>query len=204
MWSWHELWRQQAIAARANVDALFTWLAERNSVYGLGKSHAEVYAASEALAAKLRVKPITHPISSARSTGASTPRTSARTWTARVRPWRGRAAIRWSSPLTCSQRTWPRRTRASSTSRSTAPPGRRITCRAGWKARRGWSTSAWPMSSPIPTAFRRSGSHSPTWPRGTRSSSRVRWRASVSLTPQGTVAAGEVFTTRSSRRRTGG
>ncbi|WP_235039238.1 alpha/beta fold hydrolase [Kibdelosporangium aridum] len=64
-WSWHELWRQQAIAARANVDALFTWLAERNSVYGLGKSHAEVYASSEALAAKLRAKPITDPTTGA-------------------------------------------------------------------------------------------------------------------------------------------
>ncbi|MFC5110940.1 alpha/beta fold hydrolase [Kibdelosporangium philippinense] len=58
---WRGTWRSQAVAARANVDALFTWLGERNSVYGLGKSHAEVYASSRALAAKLIEKPIINP-----------------------------------------------------------------------------------------------------------------------------------------------
>lgn len=60
-WVWRDVWRQQAVAARANVDELFTWLGERNSVYGLGKSHDEVHATSEALAAKLGTAPITDP-----------------------------------------------------------------------------------------------------------------------------------------------
>ncbi|MBA8926417.1 pimeloyl-ACP methyl ester carboxylesterase [Kutzneria viridogrisea] len=60
-WIWREQFKEQAVAMRANVDAFYKWLGERNSVYGLGKSQAEVFATTEALAAKLADKPITNP-----------------------------------------------------------------------------------------------------------------------------------------------
>ncbi|SMC94005.1 alpha/beta fold hydrolase [Kibdelosporangium aridum] len=60
-WLWREQFRQQSMAIRANVDEFYKWLGERDSVYGLGKSQAEVFATTEALAAKLATKPVTHP-----------------------------------------------------------------------------------------------------------------------------------------------
>ncbi|WP_025358128.1 alpha/beta fold hydrolase [Kutzneria albida] len=60
-WIWREQSKEQAVATRANVDALYTWLGERNSVYGLGKSHDEVFATTEALVAKLTAKPVVDP-----------------------------------------------------------------------------------------------------------------------------------------------
>ncbi|NRN63783.1 Pimeloyl-ACP methyl ester carboxylesterase [Kibdelosporangium sp. 4NS15] len=60
-WIWREQFKQQAVAMRENVDAFYTWVGERNSVYGLGKSYAEVFATTEALAAKLATKPINDP-----------------------------------------------------------------------------------------------------------------------------------------------
>lgn len=60
-WIWRETFRQQAVAARANIDIYDTWLGERNFVYGLDKSQAEVFASTEALTAKLNKAPINDP-----------------------------------------------------------------------------------------------------------------------------------------------
>ncbi|WP_211225458.1 alpha/beta fold hydrolase [Amycolatopsis nigrescens] len=60
-WIWREQFKQQALAHRSNVDLLVGWLGERDGTYGLGKSAGEVFANSEALAAKLAVRPVTDP-----------------------------------------------------------------------------------------------------------------------------------------------
>ncbi|ONI73499.1 alpha/beta hydrolase [Actinosynnema sp. ALI-1.44] len=61
-WIWREQFKQQAVAMRQNTEAMFKWIGERNSVYGLGTSQAEVFATTEALAAKLATKPIEDPL----------------------------------------------------------------------------------------------------------------------------------------------
>ncbi|WP_225954405.1 alpha/beta fold hydrolase [Kibdelosporangium phytohabitans] len=61
-WIWREQFKQQAVAMKQNTEAMFGWIGERDSVYGLGKSQAEVFATTEALAAKLATKPIEDPM----------------------------------------------------------------------------------------------------------------------------------------------
>nr|CEL21911.1 probable exported protease [Kibdelosporangium sp. MJ126-NF4]CTQ92691.1 probable exported protease [EC:3.4.-.-] [Kibdelosporangium sp. MJ126-NF4] len=57
-WLWREQGKQQSVAARFNVDEWAAWVAQRDAIYHLGKTQAEVLATTEALAAKLATKPV--------------------------------------------------------------------------------------------------------------------------------------------------
>jgi pimeloyl-ACP methyl ester carboxylesterase len=60
-WIWREQFKEQAVAIRADVDKAFAWIAQRNGTYGLGSSHDEVLANSEAVAAKLAGRAVRLP-----------------------------------------------------------------------------------------------------------------------------------------------
>ncbi|TDC28580.1 alpha/beta fold hydrolase [Kribbella albertanoniae] len=61
-WLYYEQAKQVSVAARENFDALASWMAERDSVYHLGKTLAEVTANLTATRAKLAVRPVPWPI----------------------------------------------------------------------------------------------------------------------------------------------
>ena len=58
---WRDSFAADAVATRANVDEWAEWVGQRSATFGLGSSGAEVFATSEALAARLAEHPITLP-----------------------------------------------------------------------------------------------------------------------------------------------
>ncbi|WP_328991177.1 alpha/beta hydrolase [Kribbella sp. NBC_01245] len=60
-WFYYEASKQQAVAARENVDAWAGWLAQRDSRYHFGKTAAEVRATLDAVRARLAKKPVPWP-----------------------------------------------------------------------------------------------------------------------------------------------
>jgi pimeloyl-ACP methyl ester carboxylesterase len=57
-WLWREQQLQVGVAAKQNVDAWATWVAQRNKTYGLGTSLAQVTTNLDALGVKLAAKPV--------------------------------------------------------------------------------------------------------------------------------------------------
>jgi pimeloyl-ACP methyl ester carboxylesterase len=60
-WLWYEQVKQQAVAQRFNVEQWADWAGERDNTYHLGTTRGEVLATTEALAARLAIKPVTLP-----------------------------------------------------------------------------------------------------------------------------------------------
>ncbi|MFC0627950.1 alpha/beta fold hydrolase [Kribbella deserti] len=60
-WFYYEASKQQAVAARENVDAWAGWVAQRHSRYGFGKTAAEVKTTMDTLRAKLAKNPVPWP-----------------------------------------------------------------------------------------------------------------------------------------------
>ncbi|WP_216216344.1 alpha/beta fold hydrolase [Amycolatopsis aidingensis] len=60
-WLYYEQSKQQAVAARENVDAWAAWVAERNDTYHLGESAQQVRAHLETLRERLAATPVPWP-----------------------------------------------------------------------------------------------------------------------------------------------
>lgn len=66
-WLYYEQAKQVSVSAKENFDALAAWMAQRDSVYHLGKTLAEVTANLTATRAKLAAHPVPWPIPGAGS-----------------------------------------------------------------------------------------------------------------------------------------
>ncbi len=57
-WIWREQFKNQAVAARENVDAWAKWISERNESFGLGRTQQEVMGTIEKIAKRLDQEPL--------------------------------------------------------------------------------------------------------------------------------------------------
>ncbi|MFI1385089.1 alpha/beta fold hydrolase [Embleya sp. NPDC020886] len=60
-WLYYEQFKQQAVAARQNVEAWAGWVAERDNTYHLGNSLTRVMANLDAIGEQLAIKPVPSP-----------------------------------------------------------------------------------------------------------------------------------------------